>query len=178
MVRLRELEKKDALLMLEWMHDPEIQKGFKKNMLGMTLEKAEKFCCSSKIPHQIIDGESIHFAIVNLKDEYLGTISLKDINLSDRTAEYAITTRRCAHGRGYAKKATGLLLKKAFKDYGLHRVYLNVFSDNIAAIKLYEKSGFKYEGEFREHFYINGEYKNWKWYSMLEDEFDEQLFVD
>ena len=176
MIRLRELEEKDAPLMLEWMHDPEIQKGFKKNMLSATLEDAKRFCVNSVISSSPNQGDSFHFAIVDDADEYLGTISLKDIDVNNRTAEYAITTRTKAHNKGIARIATGLLLRKAFKEYNLNSVYLSVLSNNIAAIKLYERSGFVLEGEFREHFIIEGERVNWKWYGLLESEFDEQLF--
>lgn len=176
MIRLRELKEKDAPLMLEWMHDIDVQKGFKKNMLDATLDDAERFCSNSKIPQNISDKVSLHFAIVNEDDEYLGTISLKDIDLYNKSAEYAITTRKKAQGKGVAFRATGLLLEKAFFEYGLHRVYLNVFADNKAAIKLYERSGFSFEGEFREHLKVGDTYVNWKWYGMLEEEFDKSIF--
>lgn len=171
MITIRELQAKDAPLMLEWMHDSEIQQGFKKNMLCSTLEDALRFCTVSKIPDKLNNGDNLHFAIVNENDEYLGTISLKSIDLDNRTAEYAITTRKKAHGHGVAAKATELILQKAFEEYSLHRVYLNVLADNIAAIRLYEKCGFKYEGEFREHLKVGGKYMNWKWYAILENEY-------
>ncbi len=180
MISLRELHEKDAILMLEWMHNPVIQKSFKKNMLDANLEDTIKFCISSKVPTlgEIKSGDSIHMAIVDENDEYLGTVSLKDINWDNMTAEYAITTREKVHGKGVAFKATGLILRKAFKEYGLHRVYLNVFSDNEAAIRLYERAGFRYEGEFREHIKMGEEYKDWKWYGMLENEYDTSLFIN
>lgn len=176
MVRLRELRKEDALPMLEWMHDPDIQKCFKKNMMTITQEQAEKFICNARIPEKLCTGDSIHWAITDDTDEYLGTISLKDIDVENATAEYAVTTRRIIHGKGVAFLATGEVLKKAFREYGLHRVYLNVYADNIPAIKLYERCGFTFEGEFREHFCHKGKYENWKWYAMLNYEFDENRF--
>lgn len=171
-IRLRELKMEDAPLMLEWMHDKDIQKSFKKNMLGATLEQAEQFCKDAMIPEKINSGDSIHFAIADEDDEYLGTISLKNFDIESLNAEYSIATRKKANGVGIAFEASRLLLDRAFNDYGLHRVYLNVFSDNIPAIRLYEKCGFKYEGEFREHIKIGGEYMNWKWYGMLKEDFD------
>ena len=82
--------------------------------------------------------------------------------------------RRKAQGKGIAYEATRLILKKAFFEYGLHRVYLSVYSNNKAAIKLYERCGFILEGEFREHFLMDGNYLNWKWYGILSDEFNEK----
>ena len=176
MIYLRELQEKDAGLMLEWMHDPDVQKGFKKNMMSASIGDAIAFCEKSKIPNRVRQGDDLHFAIVNDKDEYLGTVSLKAIDLDNRTAEYAIAIRKAAQGRGVATIATGIVLKKAFKEYGLHRVYLNVFSDNERAIELYERCGFRFEGEFREHLIKGGKYMNWKWYGMLENEYGKQEF--
>lgn len=172
MINLRELKVEDAPLMLEWMHDKDIQNGFKKNMLSATLEDAKNFCNNASIPEIITEGSSIHFAIENDKGEYLGTISLKNISIDNHSAEYAIALRKKVQGHGIAMKATGLLLKKAFSDYKLHRVYLNVFSNNKTAIKLYERCGFTYEGEFREHIRVGDKYMNWKWYGILASEFD------
>lgn len=176
MIQLRELRESDAPLMLEWMHDPEMQKGFRKNMLSASLEDAVNFCKSAKIPQVIKDGQSIHYAIVDESDEYLGTISIKNIDLNNLSAEYAISVRKKAQGRGTAFAATGILLKKAFKEYGLHRIYLSVLADNVPAIRLYEKCGFKPEGEFREHIKIDERFVNWKWYGILESEYDENKY--
>ena len=171
MIVLRQLSEKDAAFMLEWMHDYDIQKSFQKNMLDVTLEDAKRFCRDAKLNGNLKHGESMHLAIVNDEDEYLGTISLKNINLEYRSAEFAISLRKKARGRGVAADATRLLLKKGFAEIGLHRIYLTVLADNIAAIKLYEKCGFTYEGELRDHIYKNGQYVSWKLYGMLEDEY-------
>lgn len=178
MIILREHREEDAPLMLEWMHDLTIQKSFKKNMAKTTLAAARDFCKSAAIPYRLTDGVSIHFAIADADtDEYLGTISLKDIDIHNKAAEYAIATRKEVHGKGIAKQATGLILKKAFSEYGLHRVYLNVLADNDAAIRLYERCGFTFEGEFRDHLRMRDKYMNWKWYGILDNEYDEQMFI-
>lgn len=179
MIRLRKLLVKDAPYMYEWMHYKDIYKSFRTDMGKLTLDDAKKFCEEAGCCEDISTGDSRHYAIVDSKDDiYLGTISLKNISIENRNAEYAIVTRKEAWGKGIAYKATGLILDKAFSEMGLHRVYLSVYSNNVAAIRLYERCGFKYEGEFREHFVIDGEYVNWKWYGILREEFDKALFCD
>lgn len=168
---LRKLEEKDADGMLEWMHDEEIQKSFRYPMLNTTKEDVLNFI--QKAESEPIEGKSIHYAIVDENDEYLGTISLKDVDMVSGNAEYAISLRRKAQGKGIAAQATKELLNKAFEQFGFEKVYLNVLADNERAIHLYEKCGFVYEGEFRRHLHIRGEYKNLKWYSVLKEEYYE-----
>ena len=178
MISLRELQEKDAPLMLEWMHDLNIQRGFQKKFTTATLDQVNEFISNAVINEMPSQGESLHYAIVDEQDEYLGTISLKDIDWKNQSAEYAIATRKSAQGRGIAFAATGLLLKKAFRELNLHRVYLNVLADNAAAIRLYERSGFVFEGEFRDHLKREDHFVNWRWYGILQSEFNEEIFAD
>ena len=175
MITVREIREGDAENMLEWMHDPDIQKGFRKNMLGVTLEEARSFCRMAKLKEEIVSGQSIHLAVADDTDEYLGTISLKEISLEHHSAEMAISLRKKAQGHGVATEAIRLLLKKGFNELGLHRICLTVLADNIAAIKLYEKCGFAFEGELRDHLFLNGRYVSWKIYGILDREYAEKI---
>ena len=83
-VHLRNLEEKDAPLMLEWMHDPSIACFFRFDAMSMTEEK-----CIEYIRTANRDGRSKHFAIVDESDEYLG-----NIDQEKKEAEYAISTRK------------------------------------------------------------------------------------
>ena len=136
---------------------------------SVLLEYDEEFI--EKAEYIPVHNYSIHYAITDENDEYMGTISLKDINLDANNAEYAISLRRCAQGKGIGKSATIEILRIAFEEIGLEKVYLNVLSDNKRAIGMYEKIGFVYEGEFRKHLFLCGEYKSLRWYSILKDEY-------
>ena len=170
---LRALEEKDIDGMLEWMHDPEIQRCFRITMIERTREDVQHFIRSAVV--KPIDGKDIHYAIVNDDDEYLGTISLEHVNLTSLNAEYAISLRKCAQGKGIAAWATKEVLRIAFEEFLFHRIYLNVLSDNQKAIRLYEKCGFVYEGMFRDHLSLGGDYKSLKWYSILKEEYFSNL---
>lgn len=168
-VRLRQLQSKDCTGMLEWMHDMELVRYFHGDMLTKTEKDVLEFINQADIVP--LNERSIHYAIVEEEDEYLGTISLKSINLEDRNAEYAISLRRVAQGRNVAYAATEELLNIAFNKFELERVYLNVLSENKRAIRLYEKCGFVLEGEFRNHLCLRGQYQNLRWYAMLKNEY-------
>ena len=166
---LRPLEEKDVEGMLEWMNDPDIQKCFRFLAQDKTREDVLDFIREAEI--NPVNGKSIHYAIADDNNEYLGTISLKNVDLKSMNAEYAISLRKCAQGKGIAAWATKEILKKAFEEFHLQRVYLNVLSDNEKAIRLYEKCGFVYEGAFRRHLLLRGELKTLKWYSILDSEY-------
>ena len=168
-MHLRSLEEKDAEGILEWMNDPDIQKCFRFSAQDKTREDVLDFIREAEISP--INGKSIHYAIADDHNKYLGTISLKNVDLQSMSAEYAISLRKCAQGKGIATWATKEILKKAFEEFHLQRVYLNVLSDNEKATRLYEKCGFIYEGAFRRHLFLRGEFKTLKWYSILDSEY-------
>lgn len=157
---IRRLEKKDVEGMLGWMCDSEVNCFFQFDFASMTRERALEFVENS------FTDETQHFAIVDDGDHYLGTISLKNISKRDRNAEYAIVTRKEAWGGGAAREATKEIIRYAFEELGLHRVYLNVLEENVRANQFYVKCGFVLEGTFKDHLYLQGEYKNLNWYAM------------
>ena len=101
-----------------------------------------------------------YFVIASLEDEtYLGQIDLFSINWKLRAAEMAIVmgseTRR---GKGIGCEAITLLLQYAFTMLGLERVELEVATENVRAIRCYERAGLVHEGVKRHAFMIGGQY--------------------
>lgn len=165
-MKLRRLETKDSDKMLEWMQDSDINRFFRFDTNNIKKEQVIDFINSS-----LIDNSNLHLAIVDDTDEYMGTISLKNIDCVDGNAEYAISLRKMAIGTDIAQKATDTILYIAYFELGLNKVYLNVLSHNLRAIRFYEKYGFDFEGEFKEHVKIGGDYQNLKWFGMLKTMF-------
>lgn len=133
---LRKLELKDAPLMLEWMHDKSVVKDLRTNFLSKTMKDCENFIRSSWD-----DQENWNAAIVNENDVYMGTISLK--NIKEKTAEFGITVRKVAMGKGYAIEAMKEVFDVAFEKMGLESVYWCVSPDNQRAVRFYDKNGFQ-----------------------------------
>jgi [ribosomal protein S5]-alanine N-acetyltransferase len=61
-------------------------------------------------------------------------------------------------GKGYGTEATRLMLEYAFTTLNLNKVGLQVFSNNPAARRVYEKAGFRLEGTLREDYFVDGSY--------------------
>ena len=78
-------------------------------------------------------------------------------------------------GRGLGRQMLYLLLKKAFEEYGAHRLWLDVFENNLRAQHLYSSLGFRRDGVLREAVYRDGEYYSLILMSMLRHEYDSEV---
>ena len=163
-MKLRKLEKKDASLMLEWMHDPMVVADLQGNFLEKSIYDCEKFIQESQN-----NSESIHLAIVDDFDTYMGTVSLKNINMPNKSAEFAITTRRIAMGKGYSKKAMNDMINIGLDRINLDLIYWCVSRDNYRAIRFYDKCGYgrinKAPNEASK-FYSETQIKSYLWYQF------------
>lgn len=168
-IYLRGLQGKDAPYMLEWMQDPAIACFFRFDAQKMTVDSCRDFILKSGE-----DSRCRHFAIAKKDtDEYLGTVSLKQIDQETGEAEYAISTRKKAHGTGAAFQATRLIWKIAFEDYRLRRVYLNVLAENQRANAFYRKVGYRFEYCEENAVEIQGVRKHLNWYAINRQEYME-----
>ena len=166
-MKLRELKEKDADLMLEWMHSELSKKVFEKDFNSFTKDKVLNFIKNNKTYEN-----EVHFACVDDSDEYMGTVSLKNIDQTNKHAEYAISFREKAFGTGASSYATKEILKIAFEELNLNKVYLCVLKINERANAFYKKQGFKQVGVFSEHILKNSNYEDWVWYEIKKREFD------
>lgn len=87
-------------------------------------------------------------------NEHIGNIEIFNIELVHRKAEYAIILWD-KEGKGYAYKASYILLKHLFIKLNLNRVSLSLNEKNLSALKLYKRLGFQVEGTQREAFFQN-----------------------
>ncbi len=164
-MRLRQFEDKDAPYILEWMQDKDITKYFQFDASKVSLESVNEFISNS---HDV--KENIHMACVNDDDEYLGTVSLKNIDNKNKNAEFAISFRKKAQGTGASKFAVEEITKLGYKTLKLHKIYLNVLSENKRAVRFYEKMGFVPEGEFKQHIFKDGIFYDLSWYRIPNEE--------
>lgn len=118
----------------------------------VTLEQEEKFLKSV-----LNDKTSVH--LVACKDgEIIGEGSLSGLpRRMCHRAELGITVRKIYWGQGIGSLLMKELIKYA-KENGIELLNLDVRSDNVNAIHLYEKFGFKHIGTSPAFFKIDGKY--------------------
>lgn len=136
-MNLRKLELKDAPLMLEWMHDESVVAKLAANFAAKTIDDCRNFITASQT-----DGENLHLAIADEDDTYMGTVSLKHIDRNAGTAEFAITVRAAAMGKGFARFGMDSILKMGIAEVGLSAIYWCVSPANARAVRFYDKNGY------------------------------------
>jgi RimJ/RimL family protein N-acetyltransferase len=70
-------------------------------------------------------------------------------------------------GHGYATEAARVLLRLAFEDLGLHRVYARVDERNEPSARLARRLGMRQEARLVENELVKGEWSTWLIFAML-----------
>lgn len=135
-MKLRKLDVKDAPFMLEWMHSIDIVENLQADFTSKTVTDCVNFISLAQNP-----SKDLHLAIVDDNDEYMGTVSLKHI--TNKNAEFAITIRKKAMGKGFSQYGMNKIINYGLKKYGLEEVYWCVSPENKRAVRFYDKNGYK-----------------------------------
>lgn len=140
---LRPLLPSDFPKIVKWTKDPEVGHYMDDDGCPETLADCGQWyqsLCSNRYNQRAI--------IATLDGNPIGDIELDHITWRNGDAELRIRIGEGSYrGRGYGAEAIAALLSYAFGKMNLSRVYLRVASDNHAAIRCYEKVGFKKEGK-------------------------------
>lgn len=150
-MKLRALQISDAPHMLEWMHDENVVAHLGADFAAKTMEDCERFITA----HQEA-GEDLHLAVADEADTYMGTVSLKHMDRAAGTAEFAISMRSCAMGKGYSAYGMREILRMGLEEQGLRQIYWCVCRNNERAVRFYDKNGYRRTRKVPEH--ITAEY--------------------
>ena len=161
----------DIEIFTKWLNDFQVTDGLGRSGLIVTLNGEKEYL------ENIHDNDSknYYFVIVTLEnDEMIGTISLENINYTNRSAELGIFIGDEAYrGKGIGEEAIHLILDYGFHYLNLHSIQLYVFAFNERAIACYKKCGFKEMARIREAYYLNGKYYDEIGMDILNSEFHE-----
>ena len=150
---------------VNWLNDPVVCRYNSHGDILYTKEMAADFI------NTVTSDKTKEVYAVYLKENnlHIGNISLQKIDLKNKNAEIAFLfgEKEC-WGQGFAKQSAKLLLKRAFEDLKLHRIYFGTHIENIAMQKLGEGLGFKKEGVLRQAQFKNGKFNDITIYSILQ----------
>ena len=168
-VRLRPIEREDLPTYVRWFGDPEVRRHL---LLYLPFSLAQEERWYDGLLERLERGDDVILAIDTSDGVHIGNIGLHSIAWKDRHAELGIVIGEKDHwGQGYGTDAIRTLLRVAFEEMNLHRVFLRVDADNQRGIRCYEKCGFQKDGTLREAVFREGEYHDQLLMSILRPEY-------
>ena len=125
--------------------------------------------------HNNCENEDLFVIEDRQKRRVIGHIGLYNINLDVKSAEYAILIGDNEYlGKGVGYQVTDLILNYGFNSLGLNRIWLSLISENLPAMNLYLKVGFKKEGCLRQAIFKHGLYYDSILMSILKFEYEKR----
>jgi RimJ/RimL family protein N-acetyltransferase len=157
-VYLRALEMDDLERTYKWHNDPELYKYLPGPFHYVSRATEEEWLRKK----QAYSPQEVNLAICLTENhQHIGNFYIREIDWIARHASLHVligeTTQR---GKGYGTIANHLVVKYAFQNMGLNRLWLMVLEDNLPSLKHLEKCGFVVEGRFRKHAFKNGQFKD------------------
>lgn len=155
-VSLRPIEIEDLSMLHKWRNDADIF-----NHLGGGFIPTSKYEMSQWMANfSKRDLNNFRF-IIEYDGQSVGFISLTNVSYLHRNGVLGIYIGESKFkNKGIASSALKLLHEFSTKNLNLLKVKLNVNHNNIDALRLYEKNGYKKVGLLEKDKYINGEWLN------------------
>jgi len=111
--------------------------------------------------------------IIFNKKEYVGMVSIFNIDYKNRNSEIGIYIVPDQQHKGYAQEAIKMILNFVFLELNMHKVYALIYKTNILSLSFFKLLGFKYESIDKEAIYSQGKFIDIEKYSIFKKDFME-----
>lgn len=151
---LRSIERDDLQRCQDWMNDEELTSTLAQRYPVSLAREADWVERATRGQ----DVSELHFAICLAQgDRHVGNCGLVAIDRDNRTATLGIFIgERDCRGQGFGEEAVRALCRFAFGEMSLRKIRLDVQVANAAAVKMYERVGFRSEGVLRQEVFRLG----------------------
>lgn len=106
------------------------------------------------------ESSNLYFIITEKDLSKVGVINFTNVSYRHQKGEYGVAILPGYQGKGYAYEASMLMISYIFINLPIQKIYLRVFSENLSAIRLYQKLGFQREGLLVKEFLKGGIYRD------------------
>lgn len=118
------------------------------------------------------DHDQFRFRIETVASgEIVGTLNTHGTDARVGCFRYGLAIAPEHQRKGYASEAIRLVLRYFFDERRYQKVNAEVYSFNVASIRLHECLGFTLEGRLRRVVYTGGQFHDALLYGMLREEF-------
>lgn len=167
---LRPITRKDGANIVKWRNSEKVLKHCM-TKTPITLEGHMQY-----FRERVLTGKNIQFIVERVEEELglaaypIATIYLKDVDNENHRCELCVFTSSDIEWETEGQiLATKMVLEKAFKEYGMHKVYSHVFYNE--GIEMLKSAGFTLESVLKSEVMIDGEYRDIYRLSIFNSEF-------
>ena len=169
-VRLRPREVSDLERAYTWINDRDVARFLDSGRYPIS-RADERRWLEERRTNSFATG--VGLAIETKDGAHIGNIDLMRVRPEDRKAGLGVMIGEKGYwSNGYGADAIVVLLRFAFGEMNLHRVWLTVDASNGRAVACYQKCGFQEEARLRQERYRAGRYWDTLSMGILHDEFD------
>ncbi len=168
---IREIEHSERESLLAYRGDAETNKY--QGWLPKTLEDVDTWL--AKRP-DTFNKPNTWFQLVieeQQSGDIIGDVGIHFIGEQHRQCELGCTIRKQNLQQGYGSEAVSAVCKHLFLELDKHRLEANILHPNIASARLFEKVGFRKEGDLKQAYLMNDEWLDTLIYSLLRSDWEE-----
>ena len=168
-MKLEPVQAQDLQRLLTWVDSPEFLLQWAGPSLTWPLTRSQLETLLLEAQRSAPTGQALK--AVSDDGFMTGYAEIARIDRRNRSASIArVIVAPESRGLGIGSWLVAELLWVAFEQLYLHRVALNVLSFNTAAIRAYERTGFRHEGTLRDAYVVGGRFWSVNMMSILEPE--------
>jgi len=119
-----------------------------------------------------VDQRADYKFVIDEAGAVVGRCDLFDIDRVSGTARIGVTVDAGHQDAGIGTETVMLLLRYAFRDLGLRRVWCDILADNKRSIRMCEKCGLREEGLLRAHYWYDGAQRDAVVMGILREEWE------
>lgn len=170
---LRKITLNDANDMFEYASNPEVSQ-YTMWSTHTSIEDTKYFLQSLTKMYkrrELVDWGIVHKA----EKKFIGTCGFVEWSMTHSRAEIGYALSRRYWGEGYMSEAVNAVIEFGFREMSLNRIMGRCEVHNIASARVMEKVGMQREGILRQHLFVKDRYWDLKIYSILREEFFENI---
>jgi RimJ/RimL family protein N-acetyltransferase len=167
-VILRPVEEKDLNLLAQWRNDPQNRQFFFTHFLINPGGQKKWYESMLANPNKVM------YMADTLEGKTVGSIGLDKIDWHNQECEGGpIIFAPNERSFGYAEEAIELMIRHAFDDLNLHRIYIYCYTFN-KVVELVKWFGFKEEGVLRQAVFAQGKFHDKIIVALLREEWENE----
>lgn len=169
MIRLEKFSKEDFTQLIGWINNERLLMNWAGSLFSFPLTHNSLQWYLNDTNIKGVSDAFVYRAVEETTGAVVGHISIGGLSWKNRSARISRVFVN-EKGKGYCIAMMKEAIRIGFEELGLHRIGLGVYSDNIAAVKCYEKAGMQQEGLQRDVLLYEGEFWSMIEMGILEDD--------